>query len=365
MLAFWPIAVADITPPGALSIVDMFTANDEIDMLRYRLRLHQPLALRTIILESNITHSGNPKPLHVRNALTGDEIKKFNIHLVQVTFTAEQVKRASCTSSAAGKCAWVLEMAQRRFVNCIVQQQIEELNRTRGLDNVLFHMSDLDELLDLDIITDAARVGQIPRCVCPLMRVYVYGEHCPATWPDWSRSVLFRASSGWFGNMVQAKTIGGFQLRRLAGRSCGVLRRWSGWHFGYFMPSEKILKKYHSFAHAHDTYVFKIVNSTKPLELIDKKAKNCVDIHGRQYGPSFTAFDGRLPPLQGWPRHPSSPEATYFSEKALTHERVLTEKERQKPGNVTKYMSLAEAAHLKLASIDAQLARLRRQGMVG
>ena len=243
VLACCRTAIA-IPPPGALALVDMFTANDEIDMLRFRLRLHQPLVLRTIVLESNISHSGLPKPLHVRNALTADEIERFNVLLIQVPFTHEQLRRASCTNSVAGKCAWVLEMAQRRFVNRLMQEQIEEINRTRGLDNVLFHMSDLDELLDLEIVEDAARVGQIERCVCPLLRVYVYGEHCPSHYPDWSRSVLFRASSGWFEDMVHSKTLEGFQLRRLAGKGCSVLRRWSGWHFGYFMSSDKILRKF-------------------------------------------------------------------------------------------------------------------------
>ena len=75
-LGCWqPLVSAAVPPPGDLAIVDMFTANDEIDMMRYRLRLHQPLALRTIILESNMTHSGHPKPLHMRNALTAEEIE--------------------------------------------------------------------------------------------------------------------------------------------------------------------------------------------------------------------------------------------------------------------------------------------------
>jgi len=359
MFACWLCSCATAPPPGALSIVDMFTANDEIEMLRYRLRLHEPLTLRTIILESNVSHSGLPKPLHVRNALTPEEIARFNVHLIQVPFTSDEIKRASCTSALAGKCAWVLEIAQRRFVNRMMQQQIDELNRTRGLGNVLFHMSDLDELLDLDIVADASAKGQIPGCVCPLMRVYVYGERCPAIWPEWSRSVLFRASSGWFSDMVRAHGIRGFQLRRLAGKGCGVLRRWSGWHFGYFMSAAKILKKYRAFAHAHDKYVLKMVNSADPLKAIEHKVRSCSDIHGRKYGPSWTAFDGRLPPVDGWPRSLLAPRAANFTMKALRHEREAYEKELLDPGQATKLMAHAEAARGKLASVDAQLALIQ------
>ena len=227
---------------------------------------------------------------------------------------------------------------------------------SRGLDNVLFHMSDLDELLDLEIVEDAARVGQIERCVCPLLRVYVYGEHCPSHYPDWSRSVLFRASSGWFEDMVHSKSLEGFQLRRLAGKGCSVLRRWSGWHFGYFMSSDKILRKFRAFAHAHDKYVFRVVNSSNPLSIIEHKAKSCIDIHGRKYGPSFTGFDGRLPPIPGWPKNPTTPSDSTFSATALNRERERYNRELLKKGNVTKQgPTYAQVARQKMARIDAQL----------
>ena len=37
--------------PFAPRMLDIFSASDEIEMLRYRLRLHEPIAYRTIILE--------------------------------------------------------------------------------------------------------------------------------------------------------------------------------------------------------------------------------------------------------------------------------------------------------------------------
>ena len=66
---------------------DMMTANDEVAMLRYRLRLHAPLAVKTIILESNISHAGFPKPLYMKEALTADEIRRYKVELINVPFS--------------------------------------------------------------------------------------------------------------------------------------------------------------------------------------------------------------------------------------------------------------------------------------
>ena len=68
---------------GPLPMIDMMTAHDEVPMLRYRLRLHAPLAIKTIILESNLSHAGYLKPLHVRDSLTAEEIKRYNVELIQ------------------------------------------------------------------------------------------------------------------------------------------------------------------------------------------------------------------------------------------------------------------------------------------
>ena len=103
-----------------------------------------------------------------------------------------------------------------------------------GLDDVLVHMSDLDELLDIDSVRNLS----LPGCVSPKLRNFVYGERCPATYPTWSRSVLFRAKSGWLARHASPS----LQLRKLAkGKECNPSADWLGWHFGYFMPTERIL----------------------------------------------------------------------------------------------------------------------------
>ena len=187
---------------------DTFTAKDEIAMIRYRLRLHAPLAIRTLIFESNVSHSGEPKPLYVAEALTPDEIRRHRIEMVQSPFTADELRRASCKSSHRGKCTWILESKQRRYANQRLLRLVgDELGDAlaeagRPADTeVVVHMSDADELLDLTALEAAWRAGELtrqrPSCVTPWLRNYVYGEHCANDAPAWARSAVFHAQSGW------------------------------------------------------------------------------------------------------------------------------------------------------------------------
>ena len=287
---------------------DMMTANDEIEMLRYRLRLHAPIAVKTIILESNLSHAGFPKPLYVRNALTDDEIRRYHVELINVPFPSDLRDRMrKCTNSTNTKCTWLLEVAQRRFIMDMLQPAINKTLESLSLDDVFVHMSDLDELLDVDaVMSMAANVSQkMPTgCVSPRLRNFVYGERCPASYPPWARSVLFRARSGWLERHMGPT----LQLRKLAkGKSCDASTDWLGWHFGYFMPTARIIRKLENFAHAHDSFIRRITDGRDPMADMEHRIRNCLDVHGRRYGPAWAAYDGKLPRETGWPRNPMAP----------------------------------------------------------
>ena len=95
----------------AKGMLDVFSASDEIAMVRFRLLLHEPLAFKTIVLESNYTHTGQPKPLHIANALSAEEVSRHNVQLINVPFSDSLRRRANCTHR---KCILMLEDAQRR-----------------------------------------------------------------------------------------------------------------------------------------------------------------------------------------------------------------------------------------------------------
>ena len=61
-----------------LPIVDIFFGSHEVEMLRYRLRVHSPFVYKFIVVESRFTFTGIPKRLHLREAFSA-EAERFNI----------------------------------------------------------------------------------------------------------------------------------------------------------------------------------------------------------------------------------------------------------------------------------------------
>ena len=333
---------------------DMMTAHDEIAMLRYRLRLHAPLAVKTVILEGNLSHAGNPKPLHVREALTNEEIRQYNIELINVPFDRDVRHRmAVCTNSSNTKCTWLLEVAQRRFIMSMLQPMIDRTMAQLGLYDVFVHMSDLDELLDVGAVQNLT----LPGCTSPRLRNFVYGERCPATYPPWARSVLFRARSGW----LQKHMGPNLQLRKLAkGKDCESSADWLGWHFGYFMSTDRVLHKLTNFAHAHDPFIMRITRGQDPEADVERRIRNCLDVHGRRYGPLWAAYDGRLPAEPGWPRNPAAPQL--FNLSRLEAEKRIVEAEVARASRRTSAAGpnrAALAALGKLKSINTALDKAR------
>jgi hypothetical protein len=83
--------------------------------------------------------------------------------------------------------------------------------------------------------------------------------------------------------------------------------------------------KLSNFAHAHDPFITRITRSAKPLEEMERRVRKCLDVHGRKYGPAWAAYDGKLPPVPGWPRNPVAPLA--FNLSFLEREKRMHENE--------------------------------------
>ena len=132
----------------AKSMIDVFSASDEVAMVRFRLHLHEQLAFKTIVLESEHTHTGRLKPLYITNALSAEEKARYNVQLINVPFGDALLRKANCSLR---RCVLALEDAQRRYVNSMLL--VERLEHIRaGRRELLVHLSDVDELLDPDLI---------------------------------------------------------------------------------------------------------------------------------------------------------------------------------------------------------------------
>lgn len=228
-------------------------------------------------------------------------------------------------------CHNVLEKRQRTAINEAILSELAQL----GDDKMLVHMSDVDELLDLEAVAfvaprifhagragDSAAAKQTPWCVSPLMMGFQYSQHCPTPHPIWARSVL--CSPTWLRNELTRDP--NMELRKLekSGRCPAsskpvnrtrVTERWKhiGYHFSYFFDSEAVLRKVSSFQHADDPAIAvlsKARNRTWALGEIERRVKICMDPTGQGHyknkavGAGIFPDDKRMPLLTDWPRHP-------------------------------------------------------------
>ena len=158
-------------------LLDAFIANDEIAMLRYRLRAHRPLTSRTVIAESNVSIQREPKRLWVREALSDAELRHFNVRLVFVPFALsssaelnrtvaeyvppprahdglreESVRRSNMAADLLRSREGDKEVNEgmRDALNLAVLEELTRARQHRGhaANVTLVHLSDIDEILD-------------------------------------------------------------------------------------------------------------------------------------------------------------------------------------------------------------------------
>ena len=320
-----------------LQLLDVFIVNDELPMLRYRLRLHKPFASRTLIAEGRLTYTGQSKALYAREGperLTEAEQAEYNVRLLDITYSKLDLQRSNCSHR---NCHNVLERRQRVAINSVIFEELA------GMDNrTLVFFSDVDELLDLEAVAiiapgtfrmqqqalpdtgNESSASTLRWCVSPLMAGYQYSQHCPMPHPRWARAVL--CSAAWFRHETLAWEAGGYplELRKLGDRGTARHKvlcppavapkgRRLGHHFSYFFDSAAVLRKVSSFKHADDpgiTVLSRAANRSWALEEIERRVKICQDPVGHGHFDNLAAGakifpDHRdMPPLTDWPRHP-------------------------------------------------------------
>lgn len=333
------------SPPSQLRsenrLLDVFLLNDEVEMMRYRLALHAPITLRTLIIECACTFTGKRKPLYARESLSASEIAAHRIRLIEIPCTpGKRTNRTqaftpdSDANSTLVDAFFEMEFHQRRTSSLILQQEVAELFRSHGED-FLVHVSDVDELLDPTLLMSA----EIRGCRTPVLRHFHYGVHCAQYKPAFARSLVFRASAGWLNFSIGHKRMTWDPLRNMAhGRwhagACPMTRSFVGWHFSYFLSSEQILVKLKSFSHSRDPFVAKTLAHERPLELIATNARRCVSIRGTKLENELLPYAGvgavsmhkalprssELPTLPGWPHHPAAASTSDFSSIQIEEE---------------------------------------------
>jgi len=198
-------------------IVDCFTFYNEMDVLKRRLRYLNSVVDKFVLVESTVTHRGEPKELYYEKHK--EEFSNWNDKIVHVVVR----------DNPDDKNPWSRENFQR---NCI----------TRGLEDVPndahIMISDVDEIPDKDFLTlpDYANVCSFNMVAFQYNFKYIQ-THEP-----------------WFGTVMTRMTVLKYTTPQKLRES-----RWSvphyrnaGWHLSSFGDENFVANKIHNYAHCHD-----------------------------------------------------------------------------------------------------------------
>lgn len=213
-----------------MKIIDCFTFFNELELLEFRLKLLHEKVDRFIIAESNITHSGKPKPYYFE-----ENKKRFEPWLHKITYlpinqtTTGLNFSEMVTSYTPGSAAWKLENEQRNALFAAADFAADE-------DLVL--VSDLDEIPNPAMLA-SINLNNGPVALSMLFHYYFLNCQNTGTERWWNGSIVCN------GKQFKATTPQALRDKR------NDLKRINkaGWHFSYLGGLEKIKYKIQSFAH--------------------------------------------------------------------------------------------------------------------
>lgn len=218
-------------------IVDCFTFYNELEILKKRLRYLSAKVDKFVLVESTVTHKGNPKKLYYKD--NRDEFAEWN----------DKIEYVLVSDNPTDENPWSRENHQR---NCI----------QRGLDRLGLRSDDIVMISDVDEIPDLRFVGNIPvghEIVTAHMYSFEYSFDFMQTREPWFGTVMTR-----YGNMNNPQY---YRERRWHFPFC----QYSGWHLSSFGDADFVYNKITNFAHCNDENVKKITKEELEQYIIEGK----------------------------------------------------------------------------------------------
>lgn len=247
-------------------VIDSFIFFNELEMLEFRLEELNDYVDYFILVESELTFTGQKKELFYQK--NKSKFERFNhkiIHIIsELPQHIDENTRAdqyyemlgfptapsmnqiqnhidghrNVGSSFTG---WLREYLQRNDI-------IKGLNQIGVTDNDYIFICDVDEIWDVNILEELELnktqkcdklpfFGELKEAFKLIQTTYYYDLQCVGNWPT-AATVLCRIS-----NIIEHG--GCNSLRNMQLNSIGLV----GWHFSYFMSVENIKTKIKSFSH--------------------------------------------------------------------------------------------------------------------
>jgi beta-1,4-mannosyl-glycoprotein beta-1,4-N-acetylglucosaminyltransferase len=215
-------------------IIDAFTFFNELDLLEFRLKLYEDTVSYHIICESNLTHSGLPKPYYLAQSWERFNKWKNKIIYLQIEQSTEGLHFDKVKSYTPTDGSWILEQQQRSAL--LLGQDI-----IYDTDKVL--LGDLDEFPEPAAIK-AFQLLEPTDITYPIVfsqLFHYYYMNCQNIGYErqWNGTIIATGD--------QFKELGPQHLRDNRNNYPGIKN--GGYHFSYLGGIEKIKEKIQSFAH--------------------------------------------------------------------------------------------------------------------
>lgn len=233
---------------GHLKIIDCFIFFNEIKLLQFRLEELKGIVDYFVIVESNLTFSGQTKPFYFES----------NQHLFSDIL--DKVIYIKVEDMPDTDNPWKREEHQR---NCI-QRGLHQIDL---FDEDIILLSDVDEIPDTDRL-DSIKRGDIYyyNPIRLKQDMYYYNFNCVANKPT-TTSLL-----------IEYKNIKNFEnINQIVRTNWYPIAHWFGWHLSYFGDTDYIIQKIKAFSH-QEFNTSEFTNPEKIQTLID----NCQDLFQRK-----------------------------------------------------------------------------------
>lgn len=210
-------------------IYDCFMFNNELNMLEFRLKELNDYVDYFILIESNKTHTNNPKELYYNiNKNRYQEYSKKVIHIVMDDDIVGNLDKL-CPKNVTNQ--WIIENGTRIFLTqfILINDSIKE-------DDIIM-MSDLDEIPDVDLLLNISKIKLPVRLGMDLF-YYNFG---------------LKLEENWYGTTICNKSLMhslNLQQLRLDSHNWFTVMKNAGYHLTYFFSPEDLLYKLNSCGHS-------------------------------------------------------------------------------------------------------------------
>jgi beta-1,4-mannosyl-glycoprotein beta-1,4-N-acetylglucosaminyltransferase len=226
-----------------MRIIDTFIFNDEINMLKFRLKELYDYVDNFVLVEASRTHKGDPKPLYFQE----------NQHLF--TEYLDKITHIIVNDMPEGEDPWVRENFQRNAID----RGIEELNLH---DEDIIVISDCDEIINRNLLVKLSENKF--KGIARLRQDLFYYNLYTLVDLNWDYAMVLD-----------------FSTYKSFGRKPHSIRysyppvsiNSAGWHFSFFGGTEQIIKKIKTYAHQEFN-----TNSITDPTIVEENVTNQKDV---------------------------------------------------------------------------------------